>query len=253
MLILKNIDDLIQIKLGEAIINNQCDCMVVFRETGTGEGTVYDGALVRTQGVTPVTFITSPSSADSRKFINTITIFNNDSITHQIIIVYKRGINEGILYKGNVPSNGILSYENLRGWDVLLLNPFGYAINVQALTSSPADTTPFYFGMKPSAITTTAGQNKIYIRKAGTLKIAEIYTYAGTAGTAEAVSMYVRVNNTTDYLIQTLGVSANERVFSNTGLNIPLAVGDYVEIKCIPPIWATNPLTFIAGGYIYIE
>jgi hypothetical protein len=84
-------------------------------------------------------------------------------------------------------------------------------------------------------------------------KIAKIYTYAGTAGTAEAVSMYVRVNNTTDYLISTLSVSASERVFSNSALSIPLAVGDYIEIKCIPPVWVTNPLTFICGGYIYIE
>jgi hypothetical protein len=67
------------------------------------------------------------------------------------------------------------------------------------------------------------------------------------------VNMYVRVNNTTDYLISTLSVAASERVFTSSALSIPLAVGDYVEMKCIPPIWATNPLTFIIGGYIYIE
>jgi len=67
------------------------------------------------------------------------------------------------------------------------------------------------------------------------------------------VSMYVRVNNSTDYLIATVSAATNERVFSNAGLSIPLAVGNYIEIKCIPPVWATNPLTFISAGYVYIE
>jgi hypothetical protein len=54
-------------------------------------------------------------------------------------------------------------------------------------------------------------------------------------------------------LIQTLNVSSSERVFSNAGLSIAVAVGDYIEIKGIQPAWGTNPLTTIYGGYIYIE
>lgn len=129
----------------------------------------------------------------------------------------------------------------------------GYAINVQALTSSPADGATVYFGMLPKAPVTVAGTSKVYIRKAGTIKIAEIYCYSGTAGTNEAWSLYIRVNNTTDYLIATLSVNTNERVFSNAGLNIPVSAGDYFEIKGIQPTWATNPLTCIYAGYIYIE
>ena len=129
----------------------------------------------------------------------------------------------------------------------------GYALMVQALTSSPADGATVYFGMLPKAPTTTANISKIYIRKAGTIKIAEIYCYSGTPGTAEAWSLYIRKNNTTDYLIATLSVSASERVFSNTGLSIAVAVDDYIEIKGVQPTWATNPLTTIYGGYIYIE
>lgn len=107
--------------------------------------------------------------------------------------------------------------------------------------------------MLPKAPTTTANISKVYVRKAGTIKIAEIYCYSGTAGSSESWSLYIRKNNTTDYLIATLAVSANERVFSNTGLSIAMAVGDYFEIKGIQPTWATNPATTIYGGYIYIE
>jgi hypothetical protein len=128
-----------------------------------------------------------------------------------------------------------------------------YTINVQALTSSPTDAQTVYFGKLPKAPVTVAATSKIYIRKAGTIKIAEIYCYSGTPGTAEAWSLYIRKNNTTDYLIATLSVSASERVFSNAALSIAVAVGDYIEIKGIQPTWATNPLTTIYGGYIYIE
>jgi hypothetical protein len=129
----------------------------------------------------------------------------------------------------------------------------GYALFVQALTSSPTDSVSRYFGNLPKAPMTAGAVSKIYIRKAGKIKIAEIYCYSGTAGTAEAWSLYIRLNNTTDYLIATLSVSALERVFSNAELNIAVAVGNYIEIKMVNPLWATNPLTTIFGGYIYIE
>jgi hypothetical protein len=128
-----------------------------------------------------------------------------------------------------------------------------YTISVQALTSSPVDAQTIYFGTLPKAPVTTAGISRVYIRKAGTIKIAEIYCYAGTAGTSEAWSLYIRLNNSTDTLIAKVGISANQRVFSNSALNIPVAEGDYIEIKAVNPTWATNPATTIFGGYIYIE
>jgi len=129
----------------------------------------------------------------------------------------------------------------------------GYSINVQALTSSPADAATVYFGMLPKVPQTTANRSNVYIRKAGTIKTAEIYCYSGTAGTNESWSLYVRLNNTTDYLIATLGVATNERVFTNAALSIAVVAGDYIEIKGIQPTWATNPATTIYGGYVYIE
>lgn len=129
----------------------------------------------------------------------------------------------------------------------------GYTINVQALTSSPADGATVYFGMLPKAPVSAAATSKVHIRKSGTITAANIYCYSGTAGTNESWSLYVRVNNTTDYLIQTLSVSTSERIFTNSSLSIAVSAGDYIEIKSVNPTWATNPLTTIFGGYIYIE
>jgi hypothetical protein len=129
----------------------------------------------------------------------------------------------------------------------------GYTLSVQALTSSPADGATIYFGNLPKAPVTTANISKVYIPRAGTIKRAEIYCYSGTAGTAEAWSGYIRLNNTTDTLISTLSVNTAERRFFNTALSINVVAGDYIEIKFINPTWATNPLTTIFGGYIYID
>jgi hypothetical protein len=129
----------------------------------------------------------------------------------------------------------------------------GYVINVQALTSSPADGATIYFGMLPKAPTATAATSKVFIRQAGTIKRAEIYCFSGTAGTAEAWVAHVRKNNTTDTQIASVSLNTSERIFSNTGLNIPMAAGDFFEIKMVNPTWVTNPLTCIFGGYVYIE
>lgn len=129
----------------------------------------------------------------------------------------------------------------------------GYVLPVQALTSSPGDGATVYFGQLPKAPTTTANISKVRIPKAGTIKRAYIYCYSGTAGTAESWSLNIRKNNSADTLIATLAVSAAERIFANDALNISVVAGDYIEIKGVQPTWATNPLTTIYGGYVYIE
>ena len=83
--------------------------------------------------------------------------------------------------------------------------------------------------------------------------MAQVYCYSGTAGTNESWVMNIRLNNTTDTQIASVSQSTNERIFSNSSLNIAVVAGDYIEIKCVNPTWATNPLTTIFGGYIYIE
>lgn len=128
----------------------------------------------------------------------------------------------------------------------------GYAINVLALTSSPADGATVFIGCAPR-IPGAVGLHKIPIVKAGTITAAMVAVYSGTAGTNEAWSLYVRLNNTTDHLIATLSVNTNERIFSNTALSIAVVAGDYFSIKGVQPTWATNPLTTTYGGYVYIE
>ena len=128
-----------------------------------------------------------------------------------------------------------------------------YTIAVQALTSSPADNVVVYFGMNPVAPSTTAGQSKIYIRKTGYIVGAEIYTYSTTAGTAQPWNLSVYKNGATGYLIQDLSLATSERIFTNWSLNLPVAAGDYVQIRSRQPGWSTNPLATTYGGYLYLN
>jgi len=130
----------------------------------------------------------------------------------------------------------------------------GYALNVQAASqSTTTDSQTLFWGSMLVAPSTTAARWRVYIPKAGTIKAAYIYSYAGTAGSNEAWVMYVRKNNTTDYQIASLGVATNDRVWSNNALNIPVVAGDYIEIKEVQPAWGTNPATVTRAGQIYIE
>jgi len=128
---------------------------------------------------------------------------------------------------------------------------YGYTLEVKALTSSPVDGQIIYFGNLPKAPVTVAATSKIYVRYPCRITFAEIYCYSGTAGTSESWSLYIRKNNTTDFLIESKAVSTNERTFSNTNMSVSLAAGDYIEIKSVNPTWVTNPLTTVFGGYLY--
>jgi len=124
---------------------------------------------------------------------------------------------------------------------------------VQALTSSPSDGATIYFGNLPKAPVTVASKSKVRIESSGVIRRANVHCFSAPSGTAENWSLYIRVNDTTDYLIETVGVSASERIFNNESLNIPVNAGDYFEIKAINPTWAENPLTTIFGGNVVIE
>lgn len=118
---------------------------------------------------------------------------------------------------------------------------------------SPVDGETVYIG-NATTKSVTAGTRKTYIRRAGRLTVAEIYTYADTvAGSNENWSFYIRLNNTTDTLIATIGTTGPERIFSNTAMGIAVAAGDYIELKMVNPTWGTNPTGVQIYGYVLIQ
>jgi hypothetical protein len=133
----------------------------------------------------------------------------------------------------------------------------GYSLQGSLNTLNPVDNTTYYVGL--ASTTTIDGLTdalgRIYIPKAGTIKYAWIiWCYSASAGSDENISTYIRLNASSDTLIQTVGNSSNPRVFSNASLSISVVQGDYIVIKVVNPAWATNPSTgTIISWVIYIE
>ncbi len=129
-----------------------------------------------------------------------------------------------------------------------------YTLSVGATSYNPNDGVTNYFGNRYNSPTSTADVTRVYVPRAGTIKRADILGFAGTAGSNEAWEFYIRLNNTTDTLIQSVASSSATRVWSNSSLSITVAAGDYFEIKMVNPTWvATNPAAISFGGNIYIE
>jgi hypothetical protein len=131
-----------------------------------------------------------------------------------------------------------------------------YALNVMAaLLAAPADATTYYFGcLAGLAPSTTAALARLYIPKSGKLSKANISWYAsGVAGSNESISVYIRVNNATDYLIASKGDTNAFKLFSNNRMTVNVMIGDYVEIKIVCPTWATNPTNLVLGGSLILE
>jgi hypothetical protein len=119
--------------------------------------------------------------------------------------------------------------------------------------AAPADGANSYFGCTQQAPVTTAGTQRCYIPKAGTIKAAYVYAHAGTAGTSESWTCSIDLNRGTLTTIQALASASQERIWSNTGLSIAVAQGDFFEIKCANPTWATNPANVLFSASISVE
>lgn len=156
--------------------------------------------------------------------------------------------------KAGVPATGTPSGKFLRD-DGTWVATSGMVLPVLGgYVATPTDSWDYHFGCPyDSALDWNPDRHRLYIPKAGTIKVAYISWYAVTAGSGENISVYVRLNNTTNTLIATVGDTANRKVFSNTGLSIAVVQGDYIEIKMVCPAWATNPIQVALGGHLYIE
>lgn len=114
---------------------------------------------------------------------------------------------------------------------------------------NPADATTYFWGGHSTQNSVNGGTKRLYILKAGTITSA-IVNITGTGGTSETSSLYIRVNNTTDYLITNTAILNYN---SNFTLNIPVSAGDYIEFKWVTPTWVTNPTGVFVSGAVNID
>ena len=127
-------------------------------------------------------------------------------------------------------------------------------IYFQATSANPADAQTRFIPNSPSAPTATYALSAVTMAFTGTITGASINFYAGSVvGTAEAISAYIRLNDTTDYLIATVATTDTVRKFTNTSMSIPITANDTIALKFVYPTWATNPTSVVVGGYAVAE
>lgn len=121
---------------------------------------------------------------------------------------------------------------------------------------NPADNLTYYVGSAQSmgaAPSTTAARRRIYVGSARRIVGVDIQVFTTVTGSAENVTVSVRVNNTTDFLIGTMQWNPganNYAVLNNQSLNISFNANDYWEIKIECPAWTTNPTGVTTQGAV---
>ena len=124
-----------------------------------------------------------------------------------------------------------------------------------SIITAPTDSTDYFFGNVGTTETTYLGQ-RIYFPVACTIKAAIFNAYKAVAASNENVGIYIRLNNTTDYTVSTTAQFVtgfgNDQV-SNTSMSVPIAAGDYINLKISCPAWATNPTNIRLSMCISIE
>lgn len=153
-------------------------------------------------------------------------------------------------YAQRSDANGRFWREDQR-WE----KPGGYTLTVPPCTTATlTDGATVFFG-GDGVVDSTASGRRIHVPKSGILRAAYITAVAGTAGTNESWSLWVRhqVGAPTDTLIEALSSSGAVRVWDNTALSISVSQGDTLAIMSTNPTWATNPADVTFNGVLFIE
>jgi len=117
----------------------------------------------------------------------------------------------------------------------------GYAICFGSASISNGDGTVLYY--MNANYSSTSSVARVYVPKSGTITTCYFWIWLGSIGSCsnEPMTCYIRLNNTTDYAIETVSTTDGGKLFHNTNMGISVVQGDYISIKSVNPTWATNP------------
>lgn len=123
-----------------------------------------------------------------------------------------------------------------------------------SLQASPVDAQTVYVGLSARAPSASKNQSFVYMPRDGVITGAFLNVYAaGTAGSNEAWSAYIRYNDTSDTLIETVSASTAQRDFNNSGLSLAVQAGLPIELKFVNPTWGTNPTSVQISGWVMLQ
>lgn len=128
-----------------------------------------------------------------------------------------------------------------------------YALSCGFTTNNPPASSTLYFGQCNDSYNDAATRRKIYPQRAGKIS-AVAGEFVNVASSSEKSSLYIRVNNTTDYLVSSkIATDTNSNYFSNNALSVPIADGDFFELKLVTPAWTTAPTSCRSFISVYVD
>jgi hypothetical protein len=133
---------------------------------------------------------------------------------------------------------------------------FIYSMTFAAPSATYNDSTNYVWGVLGSVLSTEA--NSVYrsvpVPWTGTV-VAACVSMNMTTGTNESSTLYLRVDNTTNYALNTVMDCsvANNYTSAITNLNIAVTAGQKINMNWLTPAWATNPTGVSISVTIYIQ
>jgi len=190
--------------------------------------------IVDDYGATPVVKIITLSNL--LKILNALTVDSTPDGSADYLMTYDTSA---------AAPKKILSYQS--GVVCLAAQYFGYL--------SPANATTYYFGAGVTGMpSTTANDYRFTIRRPGTIYAIDlIYVVDGTLSSGQLFSTWLRINNTTDYLISSSCVMSSKVNRFSTSASISVNAGDTLEIKFTTPSWTTLPTNTRGVAYVWIK
>lgn len=201
----------------------------------SGSGTVkYDGAGIFSVAATPYTV---PNQGTGDASLTTYAVLcGGTTSTGNVQSIASVGTANQTL-----TSNGSASLPTFETAPAARVNfTMGWTSN----SFNPSSSTTYYVINQVAPQTTHAiASTRYYFVNTGTVRAAYGLTrVSGTLGSAQNVTIYLRLNNTTNTNITTTSQwTAVTNTFNNTNLGISVVAGDYVELAFNTPSWSTSP------------
>jgi len=145
------------------------------------------------------------------------------------------GLNSTLTFNPLIETSGVVYWVSTRG-------------------TTPADSTTYYLLQTSTNLAAaSSSQTRVVINKTGTIK-AVYGGFSCTTGSAENVTMAIRVNNTTNYNVSTtVQMNASPGTFSNAAMSGYVVAGDFIDFVMVTPAWVTNPTNVIVNMSVLIE
>jgi hypothetical protein len=214
--------------------------------TATGEIVYTDAGLsynpstnLLSTTVTIAQTVNTLSQATTGTYYPTFVSDNNGSATAESVFT-----DAGLSYN---PATNILT--------TTVTNGGGYAVRgaLATISTTPTQAVNYYIGGNAiNALSGTQQSRRIYIPKAGTITSVYGHFQQTASGSGNLGTLAVNVNNGSYTTISTAAHNVNPTVYSNTGLSISVAAGDYIEFRWTCPA-TTAPTNVNAEVIAYIS